>query len=492
MRKEARLKFLNQSKTDIKAASKTKGVTIADTLDFPSYGSKISTIKIGAVIKNQDITVTENGTYKCDAGYTGLGKVTVDIPIIEDEEPIEMIIVSPRELSEDGTWSLPTTPVAYEKPEITNIGVRGLQYAMYNFGNAITSVSFPNLKSVDQYGLSYTFYACTGITSINFPELETIANYGLVNAFQTCRGITEFVFPKLSSMGTYALQNAFNTCTGLTEFSWKKSFPSMPDKYTIKAFEIMGMLSSCTYLLKADMAGIYGSTGNQTLYQLFNGCTRLEQIDFPDLEELDGMYAFKYAFQNCKALTKMEFPKLRMVNSQAFHTAFGGATGLKEIWFPELVEVKGTNVFTSMLTGVTGCTVHFRADMEEVLKDNADVMAGFAGTDTVVLFDIGANKQPETYTINATVIDSYSVSTSYSYQVEVTEDQQEYQMPCYGAVTFTLPIDSSQPIKLLGAGVSNAEVEVGGTFSWGATGSNGIERPTATEIIFTRRAAPIR
>ena len=33
----------------------------------------------GVTIKNQNKTVTENGTYKADSGYTGLGEVTVDV-----------------------------------------------------------------------------------------------------------------------------------------------------------------------------------------------------------------------------------------------------------------------------------------------------------------------------------------------------------------------------------------------------------------------------
>lgn len=34
----------------------------------------------GVAIKNQDKTITENGTYKADSGYTGLGTVSVNVP----------------------------------------------------------------------------------------------------------------------------------------------------------------------------------------------------------------------------------------------------------------------------------------------------------------------------------------------------------------------------------------------------------------------------
>ena len=37
-------------------------------------------IKTGTTINNQDKTITANGQYTADAGYTGLGTVTVNVP----------------------------------------------------------------------------------------------------------------------------------------------------------------------------------------------------------------------------------------------------------------------------------------------------------------------------------------------------------------------------------------------------------------------------
>ena len=34
-------------------------------------------------INNQDKTITENGSYTYDNGYTGLGTVTVDVPTLD-------------------------------------------------------------------------------------------------------------------------------------------------------------------------------------------------------------------------------------------------------------------------------------------------------------------------------------------------------------------------------------------------------------------------
>ena len=39
----------------------------------------ISNITVGDTINNQNKTITENGTYTADEGYTGLGEVIVDV-----------------------------------------------------------------------------------------------------------------------------------------------------------------------------------------------------------------------------------------------------------------------------------------------------------------------------------------------------------------------------------------------------------------------------
>jgi len=39
-------------------------------------------------IKNQDKTITENGVYTADEGYTGLGEVTVDVLSANNEDKV--------------------------------------------------------------------------------------------------------------------------------------------------------------------------------------------------------------------------------------------------------------------------------------------------------------------------------------------------------------------------------------------------------------------
>ena len=54
----------------------------------------------GVVIRNQNKEITENGTYKADAGYTGLGTVKVNVPIPD----VDAAISAELEVIENGTY----------------------------------------------------------------------------------------------------------------------------------------------------------------------------------------------------------------------------------------------------------------------------------------------------------------------------------------------------------------------------------------------------
>jgi hypothetical protein len=41
-----------------------------------------------------------------------------------------------------------------------------------------------------------------------------------------------------------------------------------------------------------------------------------------------------------------------------------------------------------MLSGVTGCTVHFPSNLQAVIGSWADVTAAFGGTNTTILYDL--------------------------------------------------------------------------------------------------------
>lgn len=67
---------------------------------MPTFESNNGSNGEGVTIRNQNKTLTKNGTYKADSGYTGLGTVKVNVPIPDVDAAIEAEL----EVIENGTY----------------------------------------------------------------------------------------------------------------------------------------------------------------------------------------------------------------------------------------------------------------------------------------------------------------------------------------------------------------------------------------------------
>lgn len=199
-----------------------------------------------------------------------------------------------------------------------------------NYFPKITTLNIPNNNSITKIGQT-AFYNCKGITSLVLPSMTSVSTESMQGAFQGCSNLVTVSIPNLTS-ASYSMQSVFQGCTALTSISMPK-------------------LTSCA------------ASG---LISLCRDCTSLTTVDLSLLENVPS-YALRYAFQNCTSLTTLSFPALTS-------TSFGNYK----------------NQFNSMLTGVTGCTVHFPSNLQSVIGSWADVTAGFGGTNTTILFDLPA------------------------------------------------------------------------------------------------------
>ena len=111
--------------------------------------------------------------------------------------------------------------------------------------------------------------------------------------------------------------------------------------------------------------------GDNVLRYAFCGSSGIELASFSGLEYITGNNALQMAFANCTNLTQIVFSDLR--------TDFFGQN-------------ISQNQFTDMLLGVTGCTVRFPSTLENIINSWTDVLNGFGGTDTTILYD--ADVQP--------------------------------------------------------------------------------------------------
>ena len=71
--------------------------------------------------------------------------------------------------------------------------------------------------------MEYCFYDCTGITSMSFPNLTSVEDYGMEYCFEGCQALTGRInFPNLTSVADYGLRGCFSV-TGVTEVHFKAS-----------------------------------------------------------------------------------------------------------------------------------------------------------------------------------------------------------------------------------------------------------------------------
>lgn len=198
------------------------------------------------------------------------------------------------------------------------------------------------IKKVDDYGLACKFGGSAwgttrvqGLTHIIFPDLTYVGN-GAMGYFYTYSTDLETIsFPELVEIGQCGMQNAFQ---------WN---------YALK---------SASFPKLRILSGMYYSLSNA-----FNYCQNLEYVNLNSLEQMTSQ-ALSSAFSSCRKLQELSFPSLNK-------NSFGNYT----------------DQFNRMLSGVSECTVHFPIRIKKTIENWSDVISGFGGTNTVILFDLSAS-----------------------------------------------------------------------------------------------------
>lgn len=230
-------------------------------------------------------------------------------------------------------------------------------YDVTNYASANVNVS----------GGGGTKYGATGGTFLGDVDANGVLSYDSNTP-------TDLVFTGVRDLGDYALLLAFVRVTtistiskaGVAGFSSIQSV-SFPDLVNISGNHALRFaFTHCKNLASINFPKLETVTSTRTCYMAF-GDTDLTTVSFPVLNTITGSYCLQNFFTDCQKLTTLSFPALTS-------TSFGSYT----------------NQFNAMLSGVTGCTVHFPSNLQSVIGSWSSVTSGFSGTNTTVLFDLPA------------------------------------------------------------------------------------------------------
>lgn len=293
----------------------------------------------------------------------------------------------PREVSAQGVFQMPSQSFSFSLPaNVTDVGDYAVYYGCRK-ATALTSVSGQVTAVSGSSAFDHAFESCTGLLTVSFPALRSITEgYAFNEAFKGCTALASIDLSSLEKIrGNYTAASMFANCTALTSVDLSHLTEVIGNQTATNMF------SGCTNLQTVNLSSLEEATDNTNLGGAFLGCTSLTSINLAALKTIGG-YTLNATFRNCKSLTSMSFPSLESINgNNALLAAFKGCTSLTLLSFPALTASSFgsyNSQFNDMLSGVTGCTVHFPAAIQSTIGSWASVTGGFGGTNTTVLFDL--------------------------------------------------------------------------------------------------------
>ena len=196
------------------------------------------TAETGTEINNQDKTITENGTYTADEGYTGLGTVTVNVPQEDLQEQLNAQDAIIQQLQEELAGKAGVTQnVVFDPSKIVTTStstsdINLLKKCIIKFNDIV--LDFFGSKNA-----AYLFSGCAHLveipTIINTSDViiarymfaymynvDTFPNIDLSNATDLqylCINSTFVNFPILDLHSANTMYNMFSGCTQLSDDS---------------------------------------------------------------------------------------------------------------------------------------------------------------------------------------------------------------------------------------------------------------------------------
>lgn len=300
----------------------------------------------GAEIKNQDITVTENGTYTADEGYTGLGAVNVNVA-----NPSTGTL----EIVKNGTYDVTNyasaavnvpaggEPTNKEKFGLTIDDVLGIVDENGNYAAPTGTAVFngAGIKTVAAGAFYYQFGQFSTVGSAVFEDLKTVANQSFCYMFYQSKKKPTAIFniEEIPANITSAFEHAFDGAAG--------AFPRFP-------------------LLRKAL-------GSSSFYYLMTNITGAPDYDlvFPVLEEVGGRALRLMGPEKNRSYT---LSSIKKISGAGVFQPSSSTVGKNDIYLLSAVDISGTPFDSSVRQ------VHFAKKNQATIEALADYSTKFASS----------------------------------------------------------------------------------------------------------------
>ena len=371
-------------------------------------------------INNQDIYITENGTYLPAEGYTGIGRATVNVagttPVIESLSitpeteaqtftplqgvdgfaPVSIAAVTAAIdnnisagnikngvtiLGVTGNYSgvtptidpLSITPTTSQQTITASSGTDGYSPITVS---AVTSsidanISAENIKNgVTILGVTGNYsggITPTGTINISSNGTYDVTNYASASVAVPSTAPDYYLSFTLSSSGNLSkniqtLVN-FNNIKTLSNYAMSHLYyyTNLSGSITFPNLQTIGQYALQSAFAHTRITSIsfpnLQAVYNYGLYYCCNYCSNLTSVDLGNLTTVSGNSALSNAFSYCSGLVNVDFSSITSISgANAFQYALQNCTNLVSLDLSGLTTVSGTSAFYGMCQQCTSLT----------------------------------------------------------------------------------------------------------------------------------------